>query len=315
MRNYILRRLALFPVILLGVSLLTFSLIRLLPGDAALTRLGATGQNCAECRAKVTKALGLDKPAPEQYLRWLGAAVRGDFGLSVARNQRISPQLRDRAWTTVQLGVITIALTLLLGVPIGALSAVRPGSVVDYSARFLSILGLSIPNFWLATLVVLMPAVWWHWTPAKPWVAISKDPLNHFALLLLPALVLAIGSSAYVARIVRSSMLEILYSDHVRTARAKGLAERSVLYRHVFRNSLLTLLTVIGLQFGLVLGGSIVIEQIFGVPGIGSMVAGAVLNRDYPEVQAAATVIAAGFLLVTLAVDVAYGWVDPRIRY
>ncbi len=315
MRAYIVRRLLLVPLILLGVSILTFTLVRVLPGDAALTRLGATGQNCAECRAKVTKALGLDKPAPVQYLNWLGDALHGDFGLSVAQNQPIAPQLRDRLFNTVQLAVLAVLLTVLIGVPVGAISALRPGTKTDYLARFLSILGLSIPDFWIGTLVVLMPAIWWHWTPVKQFVSLQQNPLKHVALLLLPALVLSIGASAYVARLVRSSMLEVLTTDHVRTARSKGLHERTVVYRHVFRNSLVTVLTVIGLQFGLILGGSIVIESIFSIPGIGSMVADAVFNRDYPVVQASAVVIAAGFMLITLAVDISYAWIDPRIRY
>ncbi|KAA0226775.1 ABC transporter permease [bacterium] len=315
MRTYIIRRLLLFPFMLLGVSILTFTLVRALPSDAATIRLGAAGSACDECRALVIKELGLDKSKPEQYLIWLKGAVQGDFGISTATRREITPELRDRAFTTFQLAVLTVVLTLAIGIPVGALSAIKAGSVVDYTARFFSILGLSIPGFWLATLIVVMPSYWWGWTPVKQWASLSGDPLSHFGLLLLPSLTLAIASSAYVARILRSSMLEVLYSDHVRTARAKGLRERSVIFSHVFRNSLLTLLTVIGLQFGLILGGSIVIESVFAIPGMGSWAASGVANRDYPTVQAVTVTIAGAFMLVTLLVDIAYAWIDPRIRY
>ncbi|PFG73601.1 ABC transporter permease [Tepidiforma thermophila] len=314
MRTYILRRLALFPVTLLGVSILSFTLIRALPADAATIRLGASGSACEECIAVVKKELGLDKSKPEQYLLWLGNALRGDFGLSTATRREITPELRDRFFTTLQLGLVTVFFTLAIGVPIGALSAVRAHSVGDYTARFFSILGLSVPNFWLGTLVIYLPAYWWGWTPVKQWRGLTEDPVTHFALLVLPALVLAIGASAYVARIVRSSMIEALYADYVRTARAKGLKEQSVVWVHVFRNSVLTLLTVLGLQFGLILGGSIVIEQLFGIPGMGSMAAKAVADRDHQTIQAVTVTIAASFLMVTLIVDVLYAWADPRLR-
>lgn len=315
MRAYLLKRLALFPLILLGVSILSFLLVRVLPGDAALTRLGATGSQCAECRAKVERELGLDKPVAVQYVSWLTNALRGDFGMSVATARSINPELRERSLTTLQLGVVTIIFTLLIGIPVGALSAVRSGSALDYVTRFFSILGLSIPSFWLGTLVVVMPAIWWQWTPVKQWVTFAEDPLTHIALFIIPAAVLSLGASAYVARLTRSTMLDILYSDFVRTARAKGLRERRVVFGHVLRNTMITLLTVIGLQFGLILGGSIVIESIFAIPGLGSMTSSAVLNRDYPAVQAVTVVIAGAFLLITLIIDVAYAWVDPRIKY
>ncbi|MBE7519636.1 MAG: ABC transporter permease [Thermoflexaceae bacterium] len=213
MRTYIIRRLLLFPFMLLGVSILTFTLVRALPSDAATIRLGAAGSACDECRALVIKELGLDKSKPEQYLIWLKGAVQGDFGISTATRREITPELRDRAFTTFQLAVLTVVLTLAIGIPVGALSAIKAGSVVDYTARFFSILGLSIPGFWLATLIVVMPSYWWGWTPVKQWASLTGDPLSHFGLLLLPSLTLAIASSAYVARILRSSMLEVLYSD------------------------------------------------------------------------------------------------------
>lgn len=315
MRAYIARRLLLVPLIVLLVSLLTFSLVRFLPGDAAVARLGAQAGDCAECIAAARKELGLDKSKVEQYVRWLGKAVQGDFGISMANTRPIAPELRKRASVTVQLGAVTILFTILIGVPVGIISAIKARTITDYLLRFFSILFLSIPSFWLATLIVYLPAYWWQWTPAKQYKSIGEDPVQHFVLLLLPALVLALTASAYVARITRSAMLEALASDHVRTARAKGLAERRVVLAHVFRNSLIPLLTVIGLQTGLILGGSIIIEDIFQIPGMGQMAGRAVFDRDYQTVQAVAVVIATVFALVTLVVDITYAWVDPRIRY
>ena len=315
MRAYIVRRLLLVPLIVFLVSVLTFTLVRVLPGDAAVARLGAQSGSCEECLAAAREELGLDDPYIVQYWNWFKGAIRGDFGISTANTREITPELKDRALVTIQLGIVTILFTVLIGVPVGVISAIRAGKPVDYGLRFFSILGLSIPNFWLATLIVYLPAYWWQWTPAKEFPTIQEDPVQHFVLLLLPALVLSITASAYVARITRSSMLEGLTSDHVRTARAKGLIERNVVWSHVFRNSLIPLLTVIGLQAGLILGGAVIIEDIFGIPGMGQMARNAVFDRDYQTVQAVVVVISTTFVLVTLLVDIAYAWVDPRIRY
>lgn len=315
MRAYILRRILLVPLIVVLVSIMTFSLVRILPGDAAVARLGAQAGACQECLDRAREELGLDKSYPQQYWKWFKGAIVGDFGLSNATTREIGPELRKRALVTLQLGSLSILFTILIGVPIGVLSAVKSGKLLDYFLRFFSILGLSVPGFWLATLVVYLPVYWWTWNPAKQFKTLSEDPLSHFGLLLLPALVLAISASAYVARITRSSMLEALTSDHVRTARAKGLAERSVVLSHVFRNSLIPLLTVVGLQTGFILGGSIIIEDIFGIPGMGQLAGRAVFDRDYQTLQAVTVVTTLTFVTITLFVDIAYAWVDPRIRY
>jgi peptide/nickel transport system permease protein len=305
----------LFPLLLFLVSVITFSMIRLLPGDAAVARLGATGAQCDTCFEQVRKELGLDKSNVEQYWIWFKGAIRGDFGLSTSTGQPVSPELRQRFSNTLQLGLLTIFFTLLVGVPIGIISAIKAGSFTDYGLRFGSILGLSIPNFWIATLVIFLPVIWWDWSPLRDYVSWAEDPWGHFMILLLPSLILAISGAAYIARITRSSMIETLSSDHVRTARAKGLWERAVVGRHVLRNSMLTLLTVVGLQFGVVLGGSVIIETIFSIPGMGAWLVTAVSNRDYQIVQAVAVVFAIWFLTITLITDVLYAWVDPRIRY
>lgn len=315
MTTYVIRRLAIFPLFLFVVSIVTFLIIRGLPGDAAMVNLGIGNAGCVECQEALRERLGLDKPLPEQYLIWVKDALQGDFGASTTNKQEIAPQLRDRGWNTLQVTITSMILTIIIGVPLGALSAVYRGGVTDYLARLVAILGLSIPNFWLGTLIVTLPAVWWGKTPASEWVGLGEDPLEHIKLVMLPAIVLAVGSAAYVARIVRSSMVEVLHSDYVRTARSKGLPERAVMVAHVMRNSLLVLLTILGLQAGVLLGGAVVVESIFSVPGLGSMASQAVLARDYQTLQALTVIFAAWFITVQLFVDIAYAWVDPRIRY
>ena len=315
MTTYIIRRLAVFPIFLFVVSIVTFVIIRSLPGDAALVNLGLGNAGCEECRLAIRARLGLDKPITEQYRIWVTDALQGDLGASTTNKQEIAPQIRERSWNTLQITVASMLLTVLIGVPLGAISAVYNGGFADYVARILAIIGLSVPNFWLGTLIVTLPAIWWGWTPASNWVGITEDPLAHTKLVLLPAIVLSVSSAAYVARIVRSSMIEALSSDYVRTARAKGLKERAVIFDHVLRNSLLVLLTVLGLQAGALLGGAVVVESIFSVPGLGSMASQAVLARDYQTLQALTFIFAAWFITVQLVVDVAYAWVDPRIRY
>ena len=315
MATYIIRRLAVFPVFLFVVSVVTFLIIRGLPGDAALVNLGLGNATCAECREAIRERLGLDKPLPQQYGIWLRDALQGDLGESTVTRQEIAPQVRERGWNTLQITVASLVLTVVIVVPLGAISAVYNGGFLDYVSRVVAILGLSIPNFWLGTLIVTLPAIWWGWTPATTWVGWTDNPVQHLQLILLPAGVLAVGSAAYVSRIVRSSMVEALYSDYVRTARSKGLRERVVVFRHVMRNSMLVLLTVLGLQAGVLLGGAVVVESIFSVPGLGLMASQAVLGRDYQTLQALIVLFAAWFITVQLVVDVAYAWVDPRIRY
>jgi peptide/nickel transport system permease protein len=313
MQYYILRRVAVFPIFLLTVSIVTFLVMRWLPGDAALVNTGLGNAGCVTCRQAIRAELGLDKSLPEQYVIWFKGAIHGDFGNSTTNKRAIAPEIRSRLWNTLQITILAMILTVLIGVPLGAISALYRGRIADYGARMLSIIGLSIPNFWLATLIVLLPALWWGWTPARSWVGWSNIGA-HIQLLFLPASVLAVGSAAYVARIVRSSMIEELATDYVRTAHAKGLAARHVISRHVLRNSMLTVLTILGLQAGVLLGGAVVVESIFSVPGVGLMASQAVVARDFQTLQALTVLFAAWFISIQLVVDVAYGVIDPRIR-
>ena len=317
MRAYIIRRLIAVPFMLLGMSLLLFYLLYSRPGNAALTNFGLISPDQQKFGlANLEHELGLDRPFFVQYGDWAIHAVRGDLGESLKTRRSISHEINQRFGNTLEIGLLTILLTVLIGVPVGIISAVKAGTALDYLLRVVTIAGISVPGFWLATLLLTLPAIWWQWTPlASNYVEFTDGPLENLSIVIWPALVLAVASAAYVARIVRSSMLEALYSDHVRTARAKGLQERVVILQHVFRASLVTLVTIVGLQFGAVLGGSVVTEQIFGIPGLGLMVYEAVFNIDYTRVMGVTMVLATWFILITLVVDLLYTVVDPRIRY
>ena len=312
---YMIRRILVIPFMLLGMSLLVFLLLFIKPGSAAFATSGQIIN--PDQIAALEKELGLDKPWYEQYGRWLGKAVTGDFGKSLrAPRPPVMNDIKERIGNTVELGILTVLLSAVLGIGIGALSAVRRNSWIDYLLRMVSILGISVPNFWTATLLIVLPAMWWGWTPlAKEFYTFLDDPLKNLAIVIWPAAILAYGSAAYTARIVRSSMLEVFYSDYIRTARAKGLMERVVVFRHVLRNSLVTLLTIVGLQLGAVLGGSVIVERIFAIPGLGVLTLEAVMGTDFPVVLATVMMFALMFVVMNLIVDFLYTVVDPRIRY
>ena len=315
MSGYIIRRLLLIPITLFIITIIVFVFMRAIPGDAGLVKCGAAGSFDEACFEQVRKELGLDKGYVEQYTLWLSdILVRGDFGFSPISREHINSEIGPRVWNTAQVGLFSIAFTLLIGIPVGAISAIRAGRPIDYLLRFFAVLGLSVPNFWLATLIIIFPAVWWGTRVAPDWVG-WEDPWTHLQIIVVPAFLLALAGGATLARIVRSSMLEVFRSDYVRTSRAKGLREFAVVSRHVFRPSMIALFTIIGLQFSLVLGGSVIMESIFNIPGMGLWVIGAVAGRDFIVIQGVVVFFAAWFLVITLLVDVAYAWVDPRIRY
>ncbi len=317
MRAYVIRRLLAVPFMLLGMSMLLFWLLFLRPGDAAIANFGfVSPEQQAGAIANLQAELGLDDPFFVQYFRWLGNALQGDLGESLRTNRSISGEIGDRIGNTIELGLLSILLTTLIGVPAGIISAVKAGTWIDYLLRVVTIAGISVPGFWIGTLLLTLPAIWWEMTPLSTnYVEFTENPIQNLRIVIWPALVIAVSSAAYVARIVRSSMLENLYSDYVRTARAKGLRERAVVLNHVFRGSLITLITVIGVQLGGVLGGAVVAEQLFGIPGIGLLTFEGVLAIDYTLVLGVIMVFAVMFILITLLVDVLYTVVDPRIRY
>jgi peptide/nickel transport system permease protein len=314
-RRHLASRLLGLPLALLGVSVLTFLFLRLIPGDAIAVRLGTstvlTPQQMGEMRAY----LGLDRPLHLQYLHWLGGLLRGDAGYSLRSGQPVLSEIAARLPVTVELAVLAAVLALAVGVPLGVASAVRPNGRLDLLARTLGLVGLSLPNFWLGTLLVLGLARYARWMPnAGSFAGPLEDPGAHFRFLIFPAVTLGLAMAAVVMRTARSAMLDALSADYVRTARAKGLTSGRVVGRHALRNSLIVVVTILGIQVGYLLSGAVVVEEIFAVPGVGRLLLNAIQQRDYALVQAAVLVIALLFVSVNTLVDVLYGWLDPRIR-
>ncbi len=311
---YIIRRLIAIPLMLLVLSFILFLLIWTLPGDAAFT--AALSISDTVNLDLLRERFGLDHPWYEQYWDWLSGIFQGDFGNSLTPpHDSILDSVKERLPKTLEVGLVTIILSALISVPVGVISAVRRNKPEDYALRTFTILGISVPNFWVGTLVIVYAFIWFGWNPIQDWVEFHEDPLANLAVVIFPASILALGGAAYTARIMRSAMLEVLYSDHVRTARAKGLRERVVIFRHVFRSALIPVLTVIGLQLGTILGGAIVAEQIFAIPGMGLFALERIFARDYTALLMIVMIFATMFMFVTLLVDILYTYVDPRIRY
>jgi len=319
MRTYVLRRLLLFVPTLLGASILIFVLMRLVPGDIAEILVYQTGSEASAVQTRqiqqIRRELGLDAPVVTQYLRWIGAAARGDFGYSYTQRRPVSDILKERFPRSMELAILTLLVATVWSVPLGVVSAVRQNTVLDYLARVLSLTGLSLPLFFTGALVLYALVRFFRWLPPLEFVALTENPSENLKQLIWPAVVQAYYISAPITRLTRSQMLEVIRQDYVRTARAKGLGERAVVYRHALRNSLLPVVTFIGWWGGRLLGGVVIMEVIFAVPGMGTALVQAVSYRDYPTVQAIILVMALVFLGINLLVDLLYGWLDPRIRY
>ena len=319
MRTYIARRLLLFVPTLLGASLLIFVLMRLVPGDIAEILVYQTGSESSAVQKRqieqIRRELGLDRPVATQYLAWLAGAARGDFGYSYSQRRPVSEILAERFPRSMELAAVTLLLAALWSIPLGVVSAVRQNTWLDYLVRVLSISGLSLPIFFTGVLILYLLVRVFRWLPPLEYVSLTEAPVENLKQLIWPALAQAYYISAPIMRLTRSQMLEVVRQDYVRTARAKGLGERAVMYRHALRNSLLPVVTFIGWWGGRLLGGVVIMEIIFAVPGMGLALVQAVSYRDYPTVQAIIFLMALIFLAVNLAVDVLYGWLDPRIRY
>ena len=317
--RYVARRLLLFVPTLLGASIFIFVLMRLVPGDIAEILVYQTGGETSVIQQKqirqIRQELGLDKPVVVQYLDWLGNAARGDFGQSYTQQRPVADILKERVPRSIELAVLTILLAMLWAVPLGVISAVRQNRWADYVVRVLSISGLSVPIFFSGVLVLYLLVRLFKWLPPLEFVSFTANPVENLKQLIWPALVQAFYISAPITRLTRSQLLEVIRQDYVRTARAKGLAERAVVYRHALANSLLPVVTFIGWWGGRLLGGIVIVEIIFSVPGMGSALAHAVTQRDYPTVQAMVFVMALVFLALNLLVDLLYAWLDPRIKY
>lgn len=314
MLQYILRRLALLIPILLGVSLVVFTLIRLIPGDATLLAIGVDQNISYEQREVIRRAYGLDEPQPVQYVRWLGHVVRGDFGSSLRTKRSLNEELGLRLPVTIQLTIMAGILGTIPAAIVGVLAAVKRNSGLDYAATIATLIGISVPNFLMATFLVLIFSFWLRWLPPIGYVEFADDPLGNLKVMLLPSISLALPLAAVLMRNTRSAVLEVLGQDHVRTARAKGLPARRVLTRHVIPNAALPIITIAGIQIAGLLGGTVIVETIFGLPGVGRYIYEAIANRDYPVVQSVTLVIATLFCLVSLFVDILYAVLDPRLR-
>lgn len=308
---YALNRILQAIPVLLGVSIVTFVLVRLVPGDPVTAMLG-TQYNEEQATALRTK-YGLDRPLPVQYLVWLGHVMRGDLGDSVFTGQPVTQAIAERLPVTLELAAIGIAFAVLMGVPLGVISAIRSNRLIDHAARIFGLLGISMPGFWLGTVLILVVSLKLGWLPSGGFKRLTLDPVANVRYMLLPGLALGTAVAAVVMRTARSSMLEVVQQDYVRTARAKGLRERVVISRHALRNALVPVVTIIGLQAGYMLGGSVVVEQVFSLPGLGRLALQAITSRDYALLQGTILFVAATFVFVNLAVDLLYAWLDPRI--
>jgi peptide/nickel transport system permease protein len=317
--QYIIRRLILILPVVIGVSLVTFILMRVVPGDVARVALGTTATK--ETLAEFREANGLDKPLFDwhppfgQYGEWIGGFLKGDFGESYFHGTPVRDELANRLPVTLQLTIMSFFITLVPGIMAGVIAGLRPNSFLDLVTRTVAVAGLSVPSFWLATLFIILPAIWFDWMPPLGKVSFFSDPQRNMQQFILPALAMSIPSMSGIVRLVRSSVLEVLRQDYVRTARAKGLGETVVIWRHVLKNSLIPVVTVVGMSLGGLLGGAVIIETIFALPGVGLFGYQSILSRDYLAVQSLVTLGAFLVVFMNLVVDISYVWFDPRIRY
>jgi len=317
MQQYAIKRIALFIPTVLLVTLIAFVVMRVIPGDPAIAILEGDGggsftlQDLEDLRAE----MGTDRPVVVQYLDWIGGVFQGDFGDSLWFESPVMTELADRIPVTVELAVLSILISVVVAVPLGIISAIKPDSALDYGARIFTLIGIAIPNFLVAVLLILVLLNAFDWLPPLGYVDLWDDPAKNLSQMIFPASALALYEMAFIARVTRSSMLEIIREDYMRTARSKGLSEKVVLFRHGLKNAVLPILTISGWQFGRLFGGTVVIETIFLIPGIGRILIEAVQHRDFPLIQAAIVIIGIAIVSINLLVDLLYGWLDPRIRY
>ena len=312
MASYLLRRVGTSALVLLLASIVVFVGVRALPGDAALALAGEERDPAA--LEQIREKYGLNDPVPVQYVRYLGNSLQGDLGFSTRTGLDVTDIILDRLPVTLELALLSLAVGLLIGIPAGILSALRRGTWIDNTSNAVGLLGLSIPNFWLGLVLILVVSVQLGLLPASGYVPFLDDPVANLERMLLPAIVLGTGLSAVLMRQMRSAMLETMSADYVRTARSKGLSEKQVVLVHALRNSLVTVVTVLGLQLGALISGAVITEQIFVIPGFGKLIVASVFTRDYPVIQGVALVTVCGYVLVNLLVVLTYSFLNPRIR-
>jgi peptide/nickel transport system permease protein len=314
-RWYVVARVLSLVPALLGVSVAVFLLVRLIPGTVVDQMVGTEGAYSEESMRALRSFFGLDQPIYVQYVRWLGTLLRGDLGVSWRTGLPVFEMIVSRLLVTVELTLGAMVVALAVGVPLGMLSARRENTAMDHVVRVASLFSLSIPVFWQATMLILAVSLWLNWAPAVDFVSPWTDPLRNLGIIALPSVALGTAVAAVFMRMTRSSLLEVMRQDYIRTARAKGLPEQGVLWGHALKNSLIPLITVAGVQVGYLLGGAVVTEEVFTLPGVGRLLLWAVFQRDYPLVQGTILVISGLFLVSNLVVDLVYAYLDPRIRY
>ena len=317
MRQYTIKRVGLFIPTVLLVTILVFVLMRIIPGDPALAILEdeGGGSYTQEDLARLRAEIGTDRPIVVQYATWISGVVRGDFGDSLWFKSPVMGELKERIPVTVELAVFAIVLAMVVAIPLGVLSAIRPDSTLDYIARVFTITGIALPTFFTAILIILFLVKMFDWLPPLGYADLWKNPATNLQQMFFPALALAGYDMAFIARVTRSAMLEILREDYMRTARSKGLSERLVLSRHGLKNAFLPILTISGWQFGRLFGGTIIIETIFLVPGMGRILIESIGHRDYVMIQAVVVIVGLSIVTINLLIDLLYGWLDPRIRF
>jgi len=317
MGRYLIRRVILMAPTVVIVTFLVFLLLFLSPGDPVLllVPIEEVGQLTDAEMDKLRSELGLDRPIYAQYADWLFAAVRGDLGRSIHQRRPVVDLLAARFPVTMELALLSVLLASIVAIPIGVYSAVRPGGLGDLAGNVIALMGVSAPNFWVALLLILLFAVQLRWLPAGGFVRISDDPVAHVQRMILPVVTLGTALMAVTMRLTRSSMLEVLNEDYIRTARSKGLPPRRIIYVHALKNALIPVVTTVGLQIGRILGGAVVIELIFSFPGMGKLMLDGIFARDFPVVQGAVLLITLSFMIINLLVDITYAFIDPRIRF
>ena len=319
MRSYITKRFVLIIPTLLIVTVVVFSILRVIPGDPALLILGGESGDDEFTEAQLQALrhkLGTDRNILVQYFSWIGNMLKGDFGTSYFyEGDQVIDDLKMRIPTTVQLAVMALALATVMAVPLGVISALKQDTFTDYITRIVSITGIATPNFWVAIMTIFFMVLFFNWAPPLAYVDPWEDPWVNFQQLIFPALALGTSNMAFITRITRSAMLEVLHEDYIRTARSKGLSEKIVIFRHALRNALLPVVTLSGYEFGRLISGTVIIEVIFLVPGMGRLLITSILHRDFPMIQATIVLIAVVVLVLNLALDLFYAWLNPRIRY
>jgi peptide/nickel transport system permease protein len=315
MHKYVIRRLLLSVPVLLLSSLIVFGLMRVMPGDALTALMGESGNVSPKDLQKLRMDLGLDRPYHEQYAIWVWQMVSLNPGFSIFTSEPIPVALKKSIPVTLELATLAIILGLSIAIPVGVLSATRQDTMSDYAGRVVAVSGLSMPEFWIGTLVITFAAIWFNWIPPIGYVSLWDSPWKNLQQFLVPAAILGFRLSAATMRMTRSTVLEVLREDYVRTAWAKGLAGKIVVYKHALKNALIPVVTIVGGQLGTLLAGTVVVETIFALPGMGRLTVEAILYRDYPIVQTNVMLVAATLVTLNLVVDLTYAWLDPRIRY